>query len=442
MCWCIGSMLGSCMCSMCSSAFKGAGAISHQIPYLVLMTIAALFAFFMREFGTKDLFEDFQYYDAQLCNTDACLFNGTAFRVSLTLVIFHAAHFVFLLIPMVPYSFHSGCFMVKVLGYAALLTWSFWWDNDSFDQYADACRVMSFFFLLYQTCIILFASVEIDTTMFQIMEMDKMEQETSSKGVGFCYAFIIFALFGVAATLQGLFYSWYGGGNCHTNNFLITISLVVTVCMFILSHPSLTDSSFFSGAAIAMYACWLLYAALSTDEDPSCNTFLDEGETTADKTPASVWLGLIILIVSMSYIPPCYKEAQHTRENLTEVEKNEEELGEEHQNQNVKNLLSAERKVALQFHVVMILASMYLAMVITNWGYLTESDTKKDGNVWVNIVAEWVCLGMYGYFLAAGAFEWRAKYREIGDDANVQEEDVSDAVELGEEDDSKKKQEV
>lgn len=61
------------------------------------------------------------------------------------------------------------------------------------------------------------------------------------------------------------------------------------------------------------------------------------------------------------------------------------------------------------FHFVFVVASMYLAMLVTNWSGLTldqDDDTTavigaSIGAVWVKIVSSWVVVGLYMWTLVA-----------------------------------------
>ncbi|GAA6006851.1 hypothetical protein JCM11491_003205 [Sporobolomyces phaffii] len=69
------------------------------------------------------------------------------------------------------------------------------------------------------------------------------------------------------------------------------------------------------------------------------------------------------------------------------------------------------------FHVIFVLATMYVAMLLTNWNVVSRATFLEDGGpgeegqpirigrshvaMWMRIVSSWVCLGLYGWSLVA-----------------------------------------
>uniref|UniRef100_M4BDY2 RxLR effector candidate protein n=1 Tax=Hyaloperonospora arabidopsidis (strain Emoy2) TaxID=559515 RepID=M4BDY2_HYAAE len=64
------------------------------------------------------------------------------------------------------------------------------------------------------------------------------------------------------------------------------------------------------------------------------------------------------------------------------------------------------REVAeYQFHVLMVLASLYMAMVLTNWGSFDGSSSSDDAvfSMWVKVISQWVASGLFLWTLVAPA---------------------------------------
>ena len=57
------------------------------------------------------------------------------------------------------------------------------------------------------------------------------------------------------------------------------------------------------------------------------------------------------------------------------------------------------------FHFVMVLASMYMGMLLTNWATDLSDDSKEfelgNQNVWVNMVTQWVVFALYIWTMIA-----------------------------------------
>lgn len=68
---------------------------------------------------------------------------------------------------------------------------------------------------------------------------------------------------------------------------------------------------------------------------------------------------------------------------------------------------SSGRRKLFIFHLLMLTASMYMAMLLTNWGvneYNAESNHKiRKANVWVKLISQWITIGLYIWTLYAPA---------------------------------------
>jgi hypothetical protein len=59
------------------------------------------------------------------------------------------------------------------------------------------------------------------------------------------------------------------------------------------------------------------------------------------------------------------------------------------------------------FYLILLFASMYMSMLLTDWGTKTVSDEIVDhsatASMWVKIVAQWVTVGLFAWTLVAPA---------------------------------------
>ena len=51
------------------------------------------------------------------------------------------------------------------------------------------------------------------------------------------------------------------------------------------------------------------------------------------------------------------------------------------------------------FHGIMATGSIYMAMLLTNWG--TVSGHKSDAQMWVSIVSQWISISIYVWSIVA-----------------------------------------
>merc|ERR1711924_447029 len=62
------------------------------------------------------------------------------------------------------------------------------------------------------------------------------------------------------------------------------------------------------------------------------------------------------------------------------------------------------RKANMLFHLIMTFGSFYMAMFLSNWGTQTPagetaSKFSKDGNIWILIISQWLCMALYFWSL-------------------------------------------
>ena len=51
------------------------------------------------------------------------------------------------------------------------------------------------------------------------------------------------------------------------------------------------------------------------------------------------------------------------------------------------------------FHASMATGSVYMSMLLTNWG--TVAGKQSDAQMWVSIVSQWISMMLYGWTLLA-----------------------------------------
>jgi hypothetical protein len=240
---------------------------------------------------------------------------------------------------------------------------------------------------------------------------------------------LTFGSYILSIIVTGFMYAWFGANGCRLNQFFISFNLVLIFITSIASiAPSIQEVNHKSGlgqsAMVAIYATYLIASALSSEPIDSfgssqvCNP-LDEQSRTQTTT---VVLGSFFTFLSLAY------STSRAATTLTSDGSSEPLLGQSHLNAAadsgalpMSSLDSSENQGVHDdevdgvqynysfFHFIFVIASMYLAMLVTNWDSVifTKDSLVVVGrsltSVWVKVISSWVVLLLYGWTVIAPA---------------------------------------
>jgi len=167
---------------------------------------------------------------------------------------------------------------------------------------------------------------------------------------------------------------------------------------------------------VSLYTCYLLFNALNSQpNDVTCSMPLQSGNTSF-----GIWIGFFLAILSIIW--NSFRAASSNLAGSSEASKNPESVipDEEQEEESKKDDEPATYSYSY-FHFTFLLASMYLAMILTNWdvgaGIDSADQLSIDSSivsVWVKIGSEWLCMLLYLWSLVAPIV---LKNRDFGNDA-------------------------
>lgn len=408
---CLGSCAATCCCSACKCCPEGK--TNSRAPYLGIMFLGTVLALVLR-YWAGDWVINLGITDVTLCD-DECNGFEAAYRVSFVLFLFFAVHYLALL-SKGGYPLHSGLWPTKITGLILMLCLClFIIPNDFFDIYATISRFVAGLFILIEIIII------IDFAYSWSEKWIEEERYKAIIGVSvFCYG-------GAIALLVGMTY-WFSNGDCSRNDFFMYFTLILSIFISLLSFSERNNGSLLTSSIIALYLHYLCYSALLSDPS-TCN------DLSGDKW-WQVAIGIIIAGATVCYAgwnlsnaKSLFDDADEDAEerfiatadgrmeaasgNVELGAQNEErhEAGEnvDWESEEAEEFMSRQRK----FHFVMAVASMYLAMLITNWGYESQSSDQSwdggDATTWVKIITLWVTVALYSWSLLKDTIPWCAE---------------------------------
>jgi len=270
-------------------------------------------------------------------------------------------------------------------------------------------------------------------------------------------------MYAFTITLTGLLYAYFAGSGCTLNQFFISFNLSLCIVITVMSvHPIVQASNSRSGLAqssmVAAYCTYLVVSALSNHvhETQQCNPLRD-GKTTRNSV---IILGGIFTFLAIAYSTT--RAATQSRALVGKGKKSRIQLPADEEIPVVNSqpgkipsprhqaLLAAIEAGAIPasaledededsddevdketrddertgtrynyswFHLIFAIASMYVAMLLTDWNVVSHrpisGQTNPDADVyigrsevamWMRVVSGWVCMVLYMWSLLAPVF--------------------------------------
>ncbi|GBG24993.1 Serine incorporator 3 [Hondaea fermentalgiana] len=431
-----------CATTCASCCMNAAGSLSlrtAKIFYVLLLGLATLLALFFRYNGddlgldlgawqvhcsSKDdkhslmpgsslagytLREDADYYI--YCKGDAAVY-----RISAVLAGFFAI--------MTVLSFLDGgrttrgWWAFKLFGLFFALLISFFVSNSFFDNsgYAWLARIGSVGFLLLQILILIDFSYDINDRMVELAFPAAGEENR----------FWLFAILGSAAVLYlvslvgiPLLFTFFG--ECAPGVVFSSITLlgIIVFTGLTLFRDRIVgeEGAILPAAVVGAYSTYLAWSSLSSHPDPVCAP----GHDTSSHHLANLIIGIIIATVSLMWTTLSVSDSieglvsgsdnmrnteaatpLYTVESESGAESRVESGGLEHAE--MDDSASTER--IWIFHLVLMGASMYMGMLLTNWGASDNAHGNETGTIglatmWVKIATQWLTMLLYIWTLVA-----------------------------------------
>eukprot|EP00760_Papus_ankaliazontas_P007196 PhM_4_TR132/c0_g1_i1/m.57793 len=250
-------------------------------------------------------------------------------------------------------------------------------DNSVFAVWAEVCIGGSALFLLLQIVVLIDFAYNWN------------EQWTSKEAAKWGYYLLICSsvMYIFSFVVTGLSYHWFvrSSDGCSLQNAAVTITLLAGIFMTLVSlrvpHGSLLPTGL-----IFSYSVVQCFTALSSVQDESCNSLFSP--TASKGLNMSMVLGALFVGVTLTYTAISTTGSRRAFTVSTERNPDEDDFSEHG---------------FCFLHGVMMLASMYLAMVLTSWG-----DDRANGRIdnstasmWVKLATEWATIGVYLWSLIA-----------------------------------------
>ena len=362
--------LGKCFCADGKMSTKGA-----NVLYLTILVVMTLVAFVMQTYGAPEFnFYSFNVGCGDIPGIDvaACKGENAVYRISIGMAIWFV---IMALANLCSHRFHTGLWGIKIISLVTLVTGFFFIPIAGQYDYVEVARVISAAFLVSQIVAFIDAAYHWNAYLVDKAFGDQEDRRWTTAILAIC--FVIVAAIVVSIAMMYVKYSY-----CTRQAVFITVTaglILASTLLQLNSHD--TDSSLLTSCIVGAYSVYLGWSAVSSDE---CNPGVQTDEQ----------LAVASVVSACSLAWTCYSAGM--REWTSEdslLNESEEEPEEE---------LEEDKPSMIWFHMVMATGSVYMSMLLTNWG--TVSGHKSDAQMWVSIASQWISMSLYVWTLVAPRF--------------------------------------
>jgi hypothetical protein len=319
-------------------------------------------------------------------------------RASFALVIYHSILFLVLInVKNTRDSrqyIQNGFWTIKGLIFIAMFIGFFYIPEPFFYKYWIAALVFSAIFIVLQ-CFLL---VDFSWSLAQKW-IDKWEENGDEF---FKYLLIFSSLLFYSLSIATSCYL-YIYKSCESNNWFVSVNLVFSILHTIIAvSPKVQENNPKSGlmqsSILMLYTTYLVASAIiSQPKTDECN---GGGNDNPDSTPniSMIVLALIFTFLSLGY--SAFAAGSSTSDIRTYSVAGDESGDVDDESEETAYSYSI-------FHLVFVMASFYMAMVLSNWGIVNELDNSEIviqqgyGAMWVKISMSWFCIVLYIWTLVA-----------------------------------------
>jgi len=416
----------------------------------------------MRSQFAAKLLQKWSYdYIKMECEGDKCYGVLAVHRICFALAIFHAILGASLIgvrdTKTQRAAIQNGWWGPKVLVWLLLVLLSFFIPNGFFIFWGNYVSLVgaTIFILIGLVLLVDFAHSWSETCL------EKWENSDSA-----LWQFVLvgssLGMYAASIAMTGVLYAFFASSGCTLNRFFISFNLALCVLITILSiHPVVQDANPRSGLSqssmVAAYCTYLIMSAVGNHTHKTCNPIHNGGEGSGTQQ-TTVILGALFTFLAVAYsttraatqsralvgkgqksgaiqlssegdhevglvtTQPSRKDNPRYQAILAAVQAGAipaSALNEEFQDDDDDDVVGEDRDDEKSgtrynyswFHVIFVMAAMYVGMLLTDWNVVktvaTEASDqdvyigRSETAMWIRVVSSWICMLLYIWSLIA-----------------------------------------
>ncbi|OMJ92313.1 hypothetical protein SteCoe_4975 [Stentor coeruleus] len=358
---CAGPLCCYCMCGICMRCCGTSHQHHIRIAYLIITAIAVFFGLIFLYYG-KELMLPWEHYGFN-CNgmkADACYGINAVYRETFAICIFY----IFMALMSRQNSkwfieFNNGCWGLKLISISTIFIFTLFIPYEFFDIYKEFARYISIIYLIIQL------SIYVDLSYTWSDNWTKIYEQSNFTSYKYSLLFFFSGIFWVISLVTTVLnYYWFSKDTgCNLEVFLITFTLSLGIVYTFISLTNIVEyGSLLTSSIVNLYCVYLCWDGMTDDPNEKCNTWTD-----AQDTFVEIIIGISIVSIALSYV--CFRKREKIKEQsilrilaesiLAKIDPNEDE--------DIFQEMGKSKKL-FPFYMFMALASVYLSMLLTNWG--------------------------------------------------------------------------
>jgi hypothetical protein len=430
----MGAVCGAaaCACACCSTlnscCKKGkTSATTAKVLYLLFIVVACVTAVLLRFYGTH-LFVDFYAFKWGCVGDDVEKCSGiyAVYRISFALTAF----FLIMIFTSASSEFAMNYWFLKTSIFLALIVGSFFIPNQMFETYASIARVVSVCFLVLQILILLDFAYGMHELLGNKIEQADAAIEHEGREGGCCtnkwrswYAVSALGmlLVGFGGVIAMFVFTTHAEDVCSADNAFISLTLIfgliytIAAPMESLNPPN--GRGLLPPAVVFVYSVWLCWSSLTSNPDTGCNPLGSKG----DESTFNLVVGTLFSSCSLAYCSWSASQAypvlfeggdkdpasqpmlddDATTEAVLSGEVGAKgkkpdahdaaERGESSEDEDSPSPSESDggRVKWWFFMLIMLMGSVYMSMLLTDWAPSSGGEMKSSLSMWVKILAAW-----------------------------------------------------
>lgn len=441
-CVCSTVNLISCCFSSALGSKTGVSPRTTKLFYILLFGCATILALILR-FNSENFDLGPLTVNCASSNSTSgvyCKGDASVFRISLVLTLF------FLFMAVVSFfseSFHRGFWAIKLTLLIGGIVGCFFIPNTAFDNngYAWVARFGSIIFLTLQILVLIDFAYQWNENWVARAYEGALTEYDAATHPNWLIAILAcaFCMYALCITIIALLYAFYGQcgvGIAFTTVTLILILLVTLLSLFRDKVVPNHQGAILPAAIVSLYSIYLCWAALESNPTAQCRpNSQDADQASATMVIGIIWISITLCWTSFSVTqnavhlvsgddlekPAPLEDASgkansNNATNFSSSSANSKPLvdvnrrGDEESNNNNNSgsedddspVYSSDRPFV--FHLIMLTASMYLGMLLTNWGSGSGGSSLAlvgNASMYVKFASLLVVLLLYGWTLIA-----------------------------------------
>ncbi len=296
---------------------------------------------------------------------------------------------------------HRGFWLWKILAVIGLCVGFMFIPEEGFNQdgFVWTARLFSTVFLFAQLILLLSFSYDWNDKWVANSETEGYNEKCWLGAILVC-AFCLYV-----GTIAGIVMLYKEYSSCTVGSSVTTITMIAVVGLTLLSlfrdrlGDDIEPGAVLPAAVVSSYLVYQAWAALESNPDASCKPFdLDEN--------GSISVGVIFTVLSLMWLAfqtsrsaGAFFRGGNAGVLGDDVEEND---GEKKEDDN-KNDSEGKNLLVAAFHAIMVCSTLYVSMVVTNWGAAQSSSQDAKGQMWVRIASQWVTMLLFLWTLVAPA---------------------------------------